>query len=194
MTDKNGGDKIILQKLRICENLSESEKKRLLKLSLDNAKNSFGEDYVNDLWKKSIYLCYKNEDRKKKKLEILGTICTDKNPVAVVIATSHGSIMGKGIKSHFDTDMPLSTIICVGAKVCIENKNVMPWWGLYSGACGTVIEIVYEKNKSPNKNDHPEYVVVEFPQYVGPCWDKNNLKVKMQSKLLLFMLYNDMKY
>jgi hypothetical protein len=28
-----------------------------------------------------------------------------------------------------------------------------------------------------NRGDHPEYVVVRFPQYIGPMWDIENPKV-----------------
>ena len=77
---------------------------------------------------------------------------------------------------HFDNDAPSGALICVGAKVALDNKNFCPVWGLHNGACGTVKEIVFDKKKNPNNGDLPMYVVVDFPLYCGPAWDRDNPK------------------
>jgi hypothetical protein len=49
-----------------------------------------------------------------------------------------------GCYSHFDQNScDKHTDICVGAKVAISNVNFLPKIGLYNGAIGDVIEIVY---------------------------------------------------
>ncbi len=70
--------------------------------------------------------------------------------------------------------------ICVGARVAISNVNILPEVGLYYGAIGTVIEIIYQgKPEGPNEKEHnhlPDYVVVDFPNLKLPTgippWDK----------------------
>ncbi len=70
-------------------------------------------------------------------------------------------------KNHFDArSCDSHTDICVGARVAISNVNILPEVGLYNGAIGTVIEIIYQgKPEGPNDKEHnhlPDYVVVDF--------------------------------
>jgi len=46
----------------------------------------------------------------------------------------------------------------------------MPDWGLHRNAFGTVVEIVFDKDKDPNAGDLPRFVVVDFPEHIGPVW------------------------
>ena len=86
---------------------------------------------------------------------------------------------------HFkDNNLPRATTICRGCKVAIKGKNFNPEWGLFNSAIGTVQEIVYKNDESPNEGHLPCYVAVEFPSYTGHlhangghCWDKNNSQV-----------------
>ncbi len=72
------------------------------------------------------------------------------------------------------------TDICVGAKVAISNVNFLPEIGLYNGAIGAVIEIVYnDRPVGLNNKQHyhlPNYVVVDFPNLRLPTniapWDE----------------------
>ena len=101
---------------------------------------------------------------------------TDENPTAIIKPRGDGQKYGKSINAHFDSDAPPAALICIGAKVCFQGNNFYPLWGLHNGACGTVDEIVFDKGKNPNRGDHPRYVVVDFPQYMGPPWDTQNPK------------------
>ncbi len=81
--------------------------------------------------------------------------------------------------SHFDQNSSdKHTNICIGAKVAISNVNFLPEIGLYNGAFGDVIEIVYNNRPvGPNDKQHyhlPNYVVVNFPNLqlptnIAPC-------------------------
>ncbi len=55
----------------------------------------------------------------------------------------------------------------MGARVAISNVNILPEIGLYNGAIGTVVEIVYENRpEGPNNKEHnhlPDYIVVDYP-------------------------------
>ena len=97
--------------------------------------------------------------------------------------------------NHFDARTYDShTDICVGARVAISNVNILPEIGLYNGAIGTVVEIVYQdRPKGPNDKEHnhlPDYVVVNFPNLKLPAgippWDKLH---KMASFTLSLLTY-----
>ena len=76
-----------------------------------------------------------------------------------------------GSRHTFGGDqVPAATLLCRGAKVGLEVRNLMPDWGLHRNAFGTVVEIVFEKDKDPNAGDLPRFVVVDFPEHIGPKW------------------------
>jgi hypothetical protein len=90
------------------------------------------------------------------------------NPVAKIYA-EHPQC-GSTKVSHFDQGVPKQVVhICVGCRVELRGKNAKPEWTLFNGSIGTVVDIVYENNKSPNNHDLPEYVLVDFPLYCGPA-------------------------
>ena len=84
------------------------------------------------------------------------------------------------------------TDICVGARVAIDGVNYLREIGLYSGAYGTIIDIVYKNNRTTGLNDRehdplPDYVVVDFPHLilpksVGDPWDRNNPTVSVNKQ------------
>lgn len=51
------------------------------------------------------------------------------------------------------------------------GKNFNPKEGLFNGAIGTVVEIVYKANQNPNNGHYPHYVLVDFPCYSGVSFD-----------------------
>lgn len=56
----------------------------------------------------------------------------------------------------------------------LKARNILPEWGLFNGAIGTVMDIVFQENESPHGNNLPAYVLVDFPQYTGPAMMKDN--------------------
>jgi hypothetical protein len=96
------------------------------------------------------------------------------NPVARIQTQtiSKGIITYRGrakcITRQSDIDPVLN--ICRGARVQITGKNFEPDWGLFNGAVGNIIEIVFEKNTTPLDGACPEYVIVDIPTYRGPPW------------------------
>ena len=91
------------------------------------------------------------------------------NPVARIKAKTmkaNGALVSNN--SHYDTDrQPPKVLLCVGARVCLTGVNLNPLIGLYHGSMGIVRDIVYDDPKSPNTDDLPSYVLVEFVQYCG---------------------------
>ena len=57
------------------------------------------------------------------------------------------------------------------AKVPLTGWNARPEWGLFYSIIGTIKDIVFLDGESPNSGDFPSYVLVDFPQYKGPCFD-----------------------
>ena len=70
--------------------------------------------------------------------------------------------------------------------MAISGINFVPELGLYNGARGTIIDIVYSNVVVPN-NKHeyhlPRYVFVDFPGFKLPLnmkpWDSNHLTVRV---------------
>ena len=78
--------------------------------------------------------------------------------------------------------------VCVGAHVCLETANIDPNSGLFVGAIGKVIDIVYDKSVGPNGDVDerlPNYIVVDFPSFKPPPgiepWDRKNPTVSKDS-------------
>jgi hypothetical protein len=74
------------------------------------------------------------------------------------------------------------------------NVNILPEIGLYNGAIGTVVKIVYQDRPDrPNDKEHnrlPDYVVVnflylKFPAGIPP-WDELHKTVSFTLSLLTY--------
>ena len=68
----------------------------------------------------------------------------------------------------------------VGAQVMLLC-NIVPNMGLFNGAIGKVVEIVFDREDGPNEDTRPKplYVVVDFPNLVWyneeDIWDIRNI-------------------
>jgi hypothetical protein len=133
-------------------------------------KNSFYmEKEKQDIFEKSLFLSANKEPVMAYNIRRLKEKMSKENPVAVIKSQTDTS-QRKGKGNHFNRDSsPPRTCICTGSRVSIIGRNFYPVWGLHVGAIGTVIEIVFKTNW--------EIVVVNFPAYQGPSWDKKNPKV-----------------
>ena len=107
-----------------------------------------------------------------------------------VLLSAVGSQKGSNpYPSHFFGKKILFTLdVCVGAHVCLETANIDPNSGLFVGAIGKVIDIVYDKSVGPNGDVDerlPKYIVVDFPSFKPPPgiepWDKKNPMVSKDS-------------
>ena len=145
-----------------------------MNLSIKSHEERNGKEATNALKANSIYISYKNERVKEHNLRQLEATASETNPVAIIRTKTHGALTGKADRRHFDSKTPSFANTCTGSIVAISGRNFQPLWGLHNGACGTVVEIVFQQGRSPNTGDMPEYVVVDFPHYCGPTWDSNN--------------------
>lgn len=177
VSDVRQDEKDMLQRVRLGVDITDADVEKLQSLHLDNILDVHGPDVVKEIEKDAVYLFWTNEKRIKLNLSSLIQMNSSDNPTAIIKSIGTGVKFGKSIQRHFQTNTPASSMICKGAKVCIQGCNLFPLWGLYNGACGTVQEIIFEQGKNPNKGDQPKFVVVNFPQYTGPAWDIDRPKV-----------------
>jgi PIF1-like helicase len=178
VSDSKQKDKDLIQRIRTGTGVTDEDVAKLQSLHLDNIREKHGSEVVKQIEADAVYLFWTNEKKTKHNLHRLGEMNTPDNPTAIIRPSGFGNKFGKSINSHFEDDTPKAALLCVGAKVCLQGQNFHPQWGLHNGACGTVKEIVFNDGKNPNNGDHPSYVIVNFPQYKGPPWDKENTQVR----------------
>ena len=150
----------------------------LKQFHLDNGQ--FTPEEVRHITHGATFAFTTNVEVNEKNMAMLAKSSGPSNPIAKMKCQYPKSRKndGKGVIKHFHgTRAPTISLLCVGAQVAICGRNFRPRWGLFNGAHGTVEEIVFAPGKDPNNGDLPEYVVVNFPGYVGPAWDRNNPKV-----------------
>lgn len=176
INDSQQHDKDLLNRLRTGDNILDIDLQKLQSLHLNNICNRHGPTTIANIEKDAIFLFYTNEKRVKHNLQRLVAMNSKSNPTAIIKCTGSGK-KGKSIACHFQEESPKTTLLCLGATVSLQGCNFQPLWGLHNGACGTVQEIIYTNNESPNTGHLPSYVVVRFPQYIGPAWDVNNPQV-----------------
>lgn len=176
---KQKKDKALMARLRKTEDVIEEDVRKLVSLRLDNIEKIHGKDYVTDIENRAVYMFFKNNKRIAHNLERVIRESSAQNPVAICKTISTGA-NGKGDRRHFHGKIQNSTQLCIGARVAIDKKNFHPIWGLHNGACGIVEEIIFKEGHNPNHGDLPVYVVVNFPLYCGPSWDRNSPKVNQK--------------
>ena len=169
-------DRDLLGRIREGTHVTDEDVKQLKSLHLDTIKQKHGQAVVDEILSQSIHLFYTNEKRIRFNVDRLRKVSSATNPVAVLkpIASGTSKRNSKSVSSHFKGQRPSSSLVCLGAKVCIQGQNFKPLWGLHNGACGTVVEFNFEANKNPNNGDLPTHVVVDFPLYRGPIWDQDH--------------------
>ena len=142
------------------------------------------------------WLYWKNEDRVKQNNKKLRAT-SEKFKVPIASMNCHYESNRQGgigpFRDHFCNvkNFERHTDICLHATVAIDGVNFIPEIGLYNGARGKVVEIVYDKPEGPNDKQHrhlPAYVVVDFPRLNLPKdfdpWDKNHKTVRCQSSTM----------
>lgn len=143
----------------------------LMSLHLNNT--NFTEKDIEEINKKAMYIFANKNNMNEHNRQKLKEEHSKSNPIAKIPAsTTSRGITYKGIAKCMrnETSINSSLNVCRGAKVQISGKNFEPDWGLYNGAVGEVIEIVFQENENPLDGTHPQYIVVDFPQYRGPAW------------------------
>ena len=139
----------------------------------------FTEQDRKELCKDALFLFALKKPKQILNHQKLREIHSSSNPVARIKATTvnrFGKIVS--YNSHYDNESaPPLVYLCIGAKVALTGQNICPEWGLFNGTIGIIMDIVFKEGESPNTNDLPLYVLVEFSLYKGPPFDHTNPKV-----------------
>lgn len=137
-----------------CIRLQRLETKNILQEELDVIK------------KKSIFIFATKKDAYQHNMNQLSQLVNPTNPLCIIKTKKIGQTQ------KYDDLPPPIVGICRGARVAIRGKNFNPEWGLFNGSVGIVVSIQFDNNKNPNNDDLPDYVVVDFPNYIGPVWNE----------------------
>jgi hypothetical protein len=137
-------------------------------------RNSFSEEQADQIRNDptTMHLFAYNRDIDKFNKDELTKINTPFNPVAKLIPvyskTNNPSFKARA--AHFDLKGDKMGVTYVGrdSKVEIKGRNIAPQFGLYNGAMGIVVDIVFNSNESPLAGNMPRYILVYFPEYSGP--------------------------
>ena len=171
----NHGHVNLLSSLRPPNEPTQDQVNKLLSLDLRKQPPNM-KDHIMD----TAMHIYANKDKARDWNNIcIATKSSENNPIAMIKARGESCISktGKAILSHFNSEhIKLTTNIFVGERVSLCGANLIPEWGLFNGAIGTVEEIVFADGHNPNDNDQPIYVAVRFENYTGPVWDEHNPK------------------
>ena len=92
------------------------------------------------------------------------------HPVAKIKAVNNGRHAMKADSNKAGGLLPL-LYLCRDSKVMLV-VNLKADWGLYNGAVGTVVDIVYKDGRRPTDDPAPlpDVVLVRFPGYRGPSY------------------------
>ena len=139
----------------------------------------FTENDRKELCKDAMFLFANRKPKQTLNNQNLTQLQSDNNPVARIKSkTTNRLDRVVSNNAHYDNDSTPSILyICIGAKVAITGNNICPEWGLYNGAQGTVVDIVFHQHQTPNNNDLPAYVLVDFSVYFGPVFDQNHTNI-----------------
>ena len=102
-----------------------------------------------------------------KKLHELGGV------VDIVPAVSKGTHMQGKYATKQGGQIPPRSLLAVGSRVILmKNQKGLTGHGLNNGAIGKVVAIIYDPDTSPPA--FPRFVIVDFPNYKGPYWCREN--------------------
>lgn len=164
-----------LQSLRNGPGLSKKDARTLLSYRFENP---FITKQRRDMFiEKAIWIFTTNREVDNHNNNLLKKLVNTRNPLisCSYFMQSKDAKRKLAYKSHFKREDVYAAPVnlCRGARVSID-RNLWQEVGLFNGALGTIIDIRYDKNKSPIKGDLPAYIIVNMDEYVGPIWDPDN--------------------
>lgn len=153
--------------------LSLQDAEYLCSLHIDN-KEKFNHQDKQKIKNESLFLFATVESKNVYNYNALKEVNNLDNPVAKIKAVTVRQKDGAKARNvgHYDNErLPCSINLARNCQVQLTGKNLCPKWGLYHGARGKVLDIVYHPDHSP-PDDLPLYVLVDLPQYCGPPFIK----------------------
>lgn len=146
-------DSNLMNRMRVGDQTTE-DAERLMNLHTFYYPKSFMNEIEDD--PKTLWAYAKRDDMNKKNVDMLvKTQETRKVPIARLKCRFENNMASDApaYPSHFYGKKILYDLdVCVGAQVCLETANIHPNSGLFIGAIGQVVDIVYDKSVGPNGN------------------------------------------
>ena len=96
------------------------------------------------------------------------------HPIAKLVSECRG-YHSKSPDSEKAGGLQKTNFLCKSAKVMLSVNLCVPY-GLFNGAIGKIVDIIYLSGKRP-ENSLPDAVMVEFETYKGPAFIQENSKV-----------------
>ena len=149
------------------------DEKRLRSLILNTT--NFSTKDIQMIKQEALYLFANKEPKNIFNKEKLMEMSGKQNPVAVCRSKDTTTKKGCPKTAHLNSSYDLkTTYLCRGATVELYKTNLKPKYGLFNGAMGKIVDIIFEDGESPNEGFLPKMVIVDFPQYNGPPWDRTH--------------------
>ena len=139
----------------------------------DNLRLKYGEELLHRMSDKGLFVFPTHEEvwsRNKSKLLELNS----EHPIAKLVSECRG-FHSKSSDIEQAGGLQKTLFLCKSAKVMLSVDLCVPY-GLFNGATGTIVEIIYLNEKRP-ENSLPDAVMVEFETYKGPAFIQENSKV-----------------
>ena len=125
------------------------------------------EEEKNEFNETAIKICAANKDLKPFNLRKLKALET---PIAYIEAVNDPPGIGKSLSANRAGGLPQNTVLAEGSRVMLIC-NLFTESGLYNGARGTVVRILYRPDSHPP--DLPTCVLVRFDHYKGGNFEEH---------------------
>ena len=164
-----------LQRLRTYS-ATQEDVRWLQTFQWDQLKRKYGYDSMNHMADNALFIFPTHkEEWEHNKNQLLKLNSDPLRPIAEIKADLQG-IHSKSASADNSQGLIRLLYVCKGARVMLTN-NINVDYGLYNGAVGTVVDIIYPEGKSPVDQVFPQFILVEFPRYTGPSWIEGNPKL-----------------
>ncbi|KAK3104656.1 hypothetical protein FSP39_007268 [Pinctada imbricata] len=135
--------------------------------------NIYGNQFMQQISDEGLYVFpTHSEVWQHNKLNLIRA--NEKHPIARLKAECHGP-HSKGVESDKAGGLLDELFLCRNAKVMLSVNLCVPF-GLFNGAIGYIVDIIYENQRKP-ADGLPDVVMVNFPNYTGPSFVSGNNKI-----------------
>ena len=138
-----------------------------------NLKHSHGENLLKRMSANGLFVFPTHQEvwthNKSKLIEV-----NTQFPIARVNAVSSG-FHSKSLESDRAGGLQQTLYLCKSAKVMLSVNLCVPF-GLFNGAIGNIVDIIYLNDKRPD-DSLPDAKMVEFHSYTGPAFIEQNPKL-----------------
>jgi hypothetical protein len=163
----------ILERLRLGW-MNERDEAQLRVLTLDG--DHYTSKEIKDISEGALHLFARHQAKNAYNEQKLHETVTETNPLAVIRCIDETAATNAKSKStHLNNTFDMrKTILFRDAMVETTKVNIEPNWGLFNGAIGTVVDIIFREGEHPNEGHLLTVVIVDLKHNRGPIWDNDN--------------------